>query len=135
MISTRGRYALRVMIDIAENANENYIPLNDIAKRQEISEKYLESILAVLTKGKLLLGLKGKGGGYKLIKDPKDYTIDEILRLTEGSLAPVACLKEDSVPCKRSEHCKTLPLWQGLYNAIADYLKGISLYNLIANNK
>lgn len=130
MISTRGRYALRVMIDIAENSNGNYIPLDGIAKRQEISEKYLESILVILTRGGLLLGLRGKGGGYKLTKSPGDYTIGSILRLTEGSLSPVACLKENAEPCKKQAECKTLPVWKGLNDAINTYLESITLAEL-----
>ena len=132
MISTRGRYALRVMIDIAENGKGGYIPLNDIATRQEISEKYLESILVLLTRGNLLSGLRGKGGGYKLTRSPEEYPIGTILRLTEGSLSPVACLKEGSGPCKRSAECKTLPLWRGLNEAINGYLDGVTLADLIS---
>lgn len=131
MISTRGRYALRVMIDIAQNGGERYIPLDDIAKRQGISEKYLESILAALTKGGLLSGLRGKGGGYKLTKAPKEYTIASILLLTEGSLSPVACLKENAEPCAKSNECKTLPLWKGLNEAIKGYLSGVTLAELL----
>lgn len=131
MISTRGRYALRVMIDIAENSRGDYIPLNDIAKRQEISEKYLESILVILTRGNLLLGLRGKGGGYKLTKKPSEYTIGSILRLTEGSLSPVACLKEGADICPKQDICKTLPLWKGLNDTINSYLDSITLDTLI----
>ncbi|MDD6035084.1 MAG: Rrf2 family transcriptional regulator [Lachnospiraceae bacterium] len=131
MISTRGRYALRVMIDIAENSNGNFIPLNEIAERQGISEKYLESILVILTRGNLLLGMRGKGGGYKLIRDPKDYTLGTILRLTEGSLSPVACLKEGAEPCIKSPACRTLPVWKGLNDAINTYLDGITLAELL----
>ncbi len=131
MISTRGRYALRVMIDIAENGNGRYIPLDEIAKRQEISEKYLESILVILTRGNLLHGLRGKGGGYKLTKAPKDYTIGSILRLTEGSLSPVACLKEGVEPCKKQTECRTISLWKGLNDTINDYLDGITLDSLL----
>ncbi len=131
MISTRGRYALRVMIDIAENSNGSFLPLNGIAARQEISEKYLESILALLTKGGLLLGMRGKGGGYKLIKPPEEYTVGSILRLTEGSLSPVACLREDAEPCKKSGECKTLPVWQGLHEAICSYLDSVTLAELL----
>ena len=131
MISTRGRYALRVMIDIAENGNGNYIRLDEIAKRQEISEKYLESILVLLTRGKLLLGLRGKGGGYKLAKAPDEYTLGSILRLTEGSLAPVACLKENAEACPKQTECKTLPVWKGLNDTINGYLDSITLTELI----
>lgn len=135
MISTRGRYALRVMIDIAENSNGNFIPLDAIAARQEISEKYLESILVILTRGNLLLGMRGKGGGYKLTREPKDYTLGTILRLTEGSLSPVACLKEGAEPCEKSPVCRTLPVWKGLNDAINTYLDGITLEELLENRE
>ncbi|MGN0768873.1 MAG: RrF2 family transcriptional regulator [Christensenellales bacterium] len=132
MISTRGRYALRVMIDIAEHSDgNNYIPLNSIAKRQEISEKYLESILVVLTRGNLLNGLRGKGGGYKLTKPAENYTVGSILRLTEGSLAPVSCLKENADLCARRAYCRTLPLWKGLEKVIDDYLESVTLADLV----
>lgn len=131
MISTRGRYALRVMIDIAENGNGNYIRLDEIAMRQGISEKYLESILVILTRGNLLIGLRGKGGGYKLTKAPEEYTMKDILSLTEGSLAPVACLKDGAEPCVKKNVCKTLSVWQGLNNAITDYLESVTLADLI----
>lgn len=131
MISTRGRYALRVMIDIAENGNGGYIPLDDIAKRQEISEKYLESILVLLTRGGLLQGLRGKGGGYKLTKEPSEYTLGSILRLTEGSLAPVACLKDDAAECAKSAVCKTLPVWKELHGVVTGYLDSKTLADLI----
>lgn len=133
MISTRGRYALRVMIDIAENSKGNYIPLNDIAKRQDISEKYLESILVILTRGNLLNGLRGKGGGYKLTKLPEEYTLSSILSLTEGSLSPVACLKENAEPCAKRLTCKTLPVWKGLNDAIYNYLNNVTLRDLITS--
>lgn len=132
MISTRGRYALRVMIDIAQNYSGSYIPLNDIAERQGISEKYLESILVLLTRGGLLQGVRGKGGGYKLTMAPEEYTVGSILRLTEGSLSPVACLKDDTAPCSKQCECKTLPLWQGLNDAISTYLDGITLDMLLS---
>ena len=131
MISTRGRYALRVLIDIAENSNGNYILLNDIARRQDISEKYLESILVLLTRGNLLDGLRGKGGGYKLTKAPEEYTMKSILTLTEGTLAPVACLKDGAAPCSKKNICKTLPVWQGLNRVITDYLESVSLADII----
>lgn len=131
MISTRGRYALRVLIDIAENSNGNYITLNDIASRQNISEKYLESILVLLTRGNLLNGLRGKGGGYKLTKAPEEYTMKSVLVLTEGTLAPVACLKDGAEPCLKASSCKTLPIWQGLNKAISDYLESITLADVI----
>ncbi len=135
MISTRGRYALRVMIDIAENSMGSFLPLNDIAARQGISEKYLESILVILTRGNLLLGMRGKGGGYKLTRTPEEYTVGMILRLTEGSLSPVACLKEGAESCEKSTECKTLPVWKGLNDVINTYLDGITLAELLENKK
>ena len=130
-ISTRGRYALRVMVDLAENNNGEYIPLKDIAKRQEISEKYLETIIRLLVKANILSGLRGKGGGYRLTKNPEQYTVGGILRLTEESLAPVACLEETAEACPRSQQCRTLALWQGLDKVIHDYLESVTIADLI----
>lgn len=131
LISTKGRYALRVMIDLVEHQSEGYIPLKEIAERQEISEKYLESIIKILVKAKLLDGLRGKGGGYKLTKAPEQYTVGSILRLTEESLAPVACLEDGAAPCTRAAECRTLPLWQGLDKVINEYLDSILLSDLV----
>lgn len=131
MISTRGRYALRVLIDLAEHNNGNYIPMKDVAKRQELSLKYLERILPTLTKAKLIEGLHGKGGGYKLTRSPEDYTVGEILRLTEGDLAPVACLSPDAPPCDRAAECRTLSMWQGYYDLTNRYFDGITLASLV----
>ena len=131
MISTRGRYALRVMLDIAEQGNDNYVRLDDIAARQEISEKYLESILTVLTRAGLLKGARGKGGGYRLTKSPDEYTVGEILRLTETSLNSVACLKPNAEPCSRRKICKTIPLWIGLDNVVNNYLDSVKLSSLL----
>lgn len=131
MISTKARYALRVMIDLAERQEKGYIPLKDIAKRQGISEKYLEIIIKTLVKGKILKGLRGKGGGYMLIRLPKEYKIGEIIELTEGPLAPVACLAPDAEPCCRMEHCITLPLWQKYNALIHDFFYNITLEDLI----
>lgn len=131
LISTKGRYALRVMIDLVEHQSEGYIPLKEIAERQEISEKYLESIIKILVKAKMLDGLRGKGGGYKLTKAPEQYTVGSILRLTEESLAPVSCLEEGALPCTRAAECRTLPMWQGLDKVINDYLDGILLSGLV----
>ena len=121
MISTRGRYALRVMLDLAENDNGSYIPLKDIAERQEISKKYLEIIVKDLVRGGLLTAVSGKGGGYRLSRDPEDYPIGEIIELMEGPLAPVACLADDAAACSRSENCLTLPLWKEYYQLIHDF--------------
>ena len=131
MISSKGRYALRVMIDLAEHAEEGYIPLQTIAARQGISEKYLESILAVLSKAKLLDAVRGKGGGYRLCKSPDQFTTGQILRLMEGSLAPVACLEAGSSPCDRAGECRTLSLWAGLNDVINKYLDQYTLADLL----
>ena len=130
LISTKGRYALRVMIDLAEHQAEGYIPLKRIAERQDISEKYLESIIKLLVRSGLLSGLRGKGGGYRLTKAPEQYTVKAILQLTEDSLAPVACLAKGAAPCARAAECRTLTMWQGLYHVIDDYLEHITLADL-----
>lgn len=127
-ISTKGRYAIRLMIDLAEHNSGEFITLMDIAERQEISEKYLESIVSILSKNGLLISLRGKGGGYKLAKDPDSYTIGSILRLTEGSLAPVACLDGDN--CERAANCQTIQMWEGLNKLINDYFDGITIADL-----
>ena len=116
MISTRGRYALRVMIDLAERQTSDFTPRKEIAARQEISEKYLESIVKNLVQNGFLEGLRGKGGGYRLVRAPEEYTIGSILRLMEGSLAPVACLEQRAQPCNREDSCRTLPMWRKLYD-------------------
>lgn len=133
-ISTKGRYALRVMIDLAQQESDEYISLKDISKRQELSMKYLEMIAGVLNKAGFIISLRGKGGGYKLAKNPKDYTVGSILKLTEGSLAPVACLEYKTNPCLRAEHCITLPMWQKLDRLINDYLESVTIDDLIRNN-
>ncbi|MCR4875264.1 MAG: Rrf2 family transcriptional regulator [Clostridia bacterium] len=129
-ISTRGRYALRVMIDLAENYNGTYIPLKEIVERQEISQKYLEGIMTDLSKKHLVDALHGKGGGYKLTKEPQDYTVKEILVCTEGSLEPIACLEEGAAPCPREAECRTIKMWQGFSKLVNDYFEGISLQDL-----
>ena len=134
MISSKGRYALRVMIDLAEHPDEGYIPLQTIAARQGISEKYLESILAVLSKAGLLDAVRGKGGGYRLSKPAKEYTAFEVLSLTEGTLAPVTCL-ERGQQCENAVNCRTLPLWQGLDQVIAAYLCSYTLADLTREEK
>lgn len=130
MISTKGRYALRVMLDLADHNTGDYIPLKDIARRQEISVKYLENILASLSRVDLVDATRGKGGGYRLSKPPSEYPAGEIIRLAEGSLASVACLKGDSVGCEKAEHCRALPLWQGLDKVIVEYLNSYTLADL-----
>lgn len=134
MISTRGRYALRVLIDLAEHNNGNYIPMKDVAARQEISLKYLERILPTLTKAKLIEGVHGKGGGYKLTRAPEDYSVGEVLRLTEGDLAPVPCLSPDAEPCDRAAECRTLKLWSDFYEMTNRYFDGISVADLIGGD-
>ena len=131
LISTRGRYALRVMIDLAEHQTEDYIPLKTIALRQGISEKYLESIVRMLVKAQLISGVRGKGGGYRLTRNPEQYTTGQILQLTEDSLAPVSCLESGSATCDRAAECRTLPLWQGLNQVITAYLNSVTLADLM----
>ena len=131
IISTRGRYALRVMIDLSQQDPESYTPLKEIAARQEISEKYLENILKSLVTQGFILGLRGKGGGYRLTKAPEDYTLGEILRLTEGSLAPVACTDDGEHDCPRKGICPSHPVWQKLDNMINEFFDGITLADLI----
>ena len=122
MISTKGRYALRFLVDIAEHQAEGYVPLKDVAERQGISEKYLESIVKTLVRADVLTGLRGKGGGYRLRKSPDQYGVREILSLLEGPLVPVACLGPGDQSCDRMTSCRTLPLWQGLEQVIQEYL-------------
>lgn len=131
MISTRGRYAIRVMIDLAENDNGNAIPLKDIAARQGLSKKYLEIIVKDLVAGGLLTGTSGKGGGYKLCRKPEEYTVGEILELMEGSMATVACLMDGAVPCPRAAECETLPLWAEYDKMTHDFFYGKHLSDLI----
>lgn len=131
MISTRGRYALRVMIDLAEHGNNEYIPMKEVAKRQGISLKYLERIMPALSKNHLVHGVHGKGGGYRLSRLPEEYTVGEILRLTEGDLAPVACLECDAAECSRRSECKTLSMWTKFYEMTNAYFDGITLAELV----
>ena len=130
MISTKGRYALRVLVDMAENQRDGYVPLKEIAQRQEISEKYLESIIKTLVRAKVLEGQRGKGGGYRLCAPPEKYRVGDILRMMEGSLAPVACLEEGAKPCSRASQCRTLSLWTGLNDLINDYLDKFTIEDL-----
>ena len=131
MISTRGRYALRVLIDLAERDTDGYTPLKDTAKRQDVSEKYLQQIVKSMVDAGLVAGASGKGGGYKLLRKPSEYTIGEVLELTEGTLAPVACLAPDAEPCDRRDSCKTLPMWQKIDEMTHDYLASITVADLI----
>ena len=131
LISTRGRYALRIMADRAERRTEGFVPLKDLARCQEISEKYLESISKLLVKAGLLEGLRGKGGGYRLVKPPEKCTLEEILLLTEDTLAPVSCLEPGASACPRAADCRTLPVWEGLDGLIRDYLRQRTLADLL----
>ena len=130
MISTKGRYALRFLVDVAEHQGDGYVPLKDVAVRQEISEKYLEIVVKELVKGGLLTALRGKGGGYRLSRSPEEYNVKSILELMEGPLAPVACLESGRNACPRKNICRTLPLWQGLDKVISDYLAQFTLADL-----
>lgn len=132
-ISTRGRYAIRVMLDLAEHNMGEYIPLADIAKRQGISEKYLEAIVSSLVKAGFLIALRGKKGGYKLSKSPEQYTIRDILRITEGAFAPVACLETEENSCERAAVCKTLKMWENLQKLVNDYFESITLQDLLSD--
>ena len=131
LVSTKGRYALRVMVDLAEHQAAGRIPLKEIAARQGISEKYLENILATLVRANMLSGMRGKGGGYVLTRPPEQYTVGSILRLTEESLAPVACLEQNPIECSRMSECRTLPMWRKLNTMINDYFDGITLADLV----
>ncbi len=134
IISTRGRYALRLMLDLAEHGGDEYISLQDIAERQDFSIKYMEQILPALNSSKMLDTKAGRHGGYKLSQKPSEYTLGEILRVTEGSLAPVACLEGDENPCERQADCATLPVWAKLDEIINDYLDGITLEDLVSQH-
>ena len=134
MISTRGRYALRVMIDLVEHTKDGYVPMKEVAKRQGVSLKYLERILPALAKNHLVEGIHGKGGGYRLCRKPAEYTVGEILRLTEGALAPVACLACGAVPCSRKDSCKTLPMWSKFFALTNEYFDGITLADLTSGD-
>ena len=131
MISTRGRYAIRVMIDLAQNYNGAYIPLKDIAQRQDISKKYLEILAKDMVAGGLLVGLSGKGGGYKLIRKPEEYTIFEILELMEGSMSSVACLADEQHKCPRENNCPTVPMWKEFDALVQDFFSNKKLSDLL----
>ena len=131
LVSTKGRYALRIMIDLAEHQKDGYTPLKETAARQGISEKYLEQIIPILNKSGFLLASRGFQGGYRLAKTPDKYTVGDILRATEGSLSPVACLDNEPVLCQRADMCTTLSVWKGLKKVIDDYVDGITLQDLL----
>lgn len=130
-ISTKGRYALRMMLDIAQHQGTSLVTLKDIAERQSISKKYLEQIALQLTQAGMLQAVRGHHGGYRLVKPPEAYTVSQILRVTEGSLAPVACMDQTPNQCERCESCSTLPIWQGLNRVINDYLTGVTLKTIL----
>lgn len=134
IVSTRGRYALRVMIDLAEQEGNEFVPLKDIVARQRISQKYAEAIMTELTKHGLVESVRGKTGGYRLNRKPEDYFVGEILRATEGTLAPVACLEDGAAPCAHAEGCRTLPLWTELNRLVGSFLDGVSLASLVLKN-
>ncbi len=134
-ISTKGRYALRMLLDLAEHETNNYIALKDIAERQKISKKYLEQIVTVLNKAQVLQTSRGYQGGYRLAKSPKQCTVGEILRLTEGGLAPVSCLEHQPNQCERSNQCVMLPVWKGLEQVINEYLDHITLQDLLEQQR
>lgn len=135
MISTRGRYALRVMIDLAERKTTEFTPLKAIAETQQLSEKYLESIVKALVQNGLLEGVRGKGGGYRMIKSPEECTVGSILELTEVGIAPVACLECDAETCPRAENCRTLPMWKKLHGLLNDFFFGITIADLMKNEE
>jgi len=131
VISTRGRYAIRVMLDLATNQKDGYVPMKDVAARQGLSLKYLEQILPALTKNNLVEGVQGKGGGYRLVRKPSEYKIGDILRVTEKGLEPVSCLVEGADACPRREECKTIEFWEGLNNVISEYIDSKTLDQLM----
>ena len=134
MISTRGRYALRVLIDLAENGTDGYLPMKEVARRQDISLKYIERIMPVLTANGIVEGVHGKGGGYRLKKSPADCRVGDVLRLTEGTLAPVACLEAGAPACARCDECRTIPLWEKFNAMTADYFDSVTIADLMKKN-
>lgn len=134
MFTTKGRYAIRFMIDLAEQPADISVPLDEIAARQGISKKYLEIVVKLLVNGHLVKGASGKGGGYRLLRRPEEYTIEEILLATEGSLATVACLAENAEICPKEQYCKTLPMWKKFDAMVHDYFCGITLEDLVRGN-
>lgn len=134
-ISTKGRYALRMLLDLAERQNCGFIALKDIAERQNISKKYLEQIIPIFNKSGILKTTRGSQGGYQLAKTPDKYTVGDILRLTEGSLSPISCVEEEPAACERSGDCAMLPVWQGLYKVINEYLDSITLQDIMEQQR
>ena len=134
LVSTRGRYALRILVDLAEHRTDAYVTLRELADRQDISEKYLESIVKELVRAGILEGLRGKGGGYRLGREPERISVLEVLERMEGTLAPVACLEPEGKPCARAASCRTLPLWKGLDETVRGYLGQFSIQSLMRND-
>lgn len=134
MISTKGRYSLRVLIDLAEHFGEGFIPMKEIAERQGISLKYLERFIPLLSKSGFIEGVQGKGGGYRLKRAPEEYTVGEILRVVEGNFAPVSCLECGAKPCERANECRTISMWKNLQKTVNEYFDGITLKDLMRNS-
>ena len=131
MVSTRGRYALRVIIDLAENAKDGYVPMREVAERQGLSLKYLERILPQLVADNLVEGVHGKGGGYRLSRDPSEISVAEVLKVSEGDIAPVACLEDGAKMCDRIDECRTISVWKGLNERINEYLESVKIADLM----
>ncbi|MBO4681000.1 MAG: Rrf2 family transcriptional regulator [Clostridiales bacterium] len=131
MVSTRGRYALRVIIDLAENAKDGYVPMREVAERQGLSLKYLERILPQLVADNLVEGVHGKGGGYRLSRDPAEISVAEVLKVSEGDIAPVACLEDGAKMCDRIDECRTISVWKGLNERINEYLESVKIADLM----
>lgn len=131
IVSTRGRYALRVLVDMAEHSMDERVPLKEIVERQHISQKYIESIMTLLSKNGFVDGIHGKGGGYKLNRKPNEYIVGDILRLTEGTLAPVACLEKDAEKCPKENVCRTVGMWRKLDELIETYLDSVTIADLM----
>ena len=135
IVSTKGRYALRVMLSFAQRGGDEYIPLKEIAEAEDISQKYLESIMTILSKAGFVDAVHGKGGGYRLNRKPEDYTVGSILKLTEGSLAAVSCTAQGAAACSRTTCCQTLPMWEKLEKMIDEFFEGITLADLLKEGK
>ena len=135
IVSTKGRYALRVMLCLAQRGGDEYVPLKEIAEAEEISQKYLESIMTILSKGGFLDAVHGKGGGYRLNRAPEEYTVGSILRLTEGGLTAVSCTAQGAAACSRSECCDALPMWEKLDKVINDFFEGYTIADLLKDNE
>lgn len=133
-ISTKGRYALRMVVDLAEHQHEEFTSLKDIAERQGISKKYLEQIVPLLNRNGILRTNRGNKGGYRLAKAPENYTVGDILRATEGSFAPVSCLEYETNECPRADSCTTLYIWEGLYKVVNEYFDGITIQDILNHN-